>query len=68
MQLKRRIDWSDELLSLALGAASGLLMLRDELFGATRKLRRHPLAETFTFASGERALTATFIPGELSCR
>ena len=62
--MKRRIDWSGELLSLALGATSGLLMLRDLLLGVTRRLRRHPLAEAFSFASGQRALVAAFVPGE----
>ncbi len=64
LQLKRRVDWSGELLSLALGAASRVLMLRDMLLGVTRGLRCHPLAETFFFASGQRKLAATFVPGE----
>jgi uncharacterized protein len=62
--LKSRIDWSSELLAVALGAASGALMLRDALLGVTRHLRRHPLAEAFFFASDDRKLAATFVPEE----
>ena len=62
--MKHRIDWSGESLAVALGVVSGALMLRDALLGVTRRLRRHPLAEAFFFASGERKLAATFVQAE----
>lgn len=57
-------DWRQGFTDFALAVVSRGLMLRDRLLGTTRKLRRHPLAQTITFASGDRILSAVFIPAE----
>ncbi len=54
------------LLNLALGVASGALLLRDAALGVTKRLRRHPLAETFFFESEDRRISAVYVPGETS--
>ncbi len=54
----------DRLLAASLALASGALQLRDAVLGVTRGLRRHPLAEGFTFESHGRRLAGVFVPGE----
>ena len=60
-----RADSGERLLSWALAVASGVLQWRDAVLGVTNKLRRHGLAEAFLFASGERVLSAVYVPGEV---
>jgi alpha-beta hydrolase superfamily lysophospholipase len=50
------------LFTASIGTISRVLIARDALLGLTRRLRRHPSQEKFYFASGERSLSAVFIP------
>lgn len=62
--MSERREGSTRLLSWALGVASGALMLRDAALGVTQRLRRHPSAEAFFFESGDRRISAVYVPGE----
>jgi pimeloyl-ACP methyl ester carboxylesterase len=57
-------NWQQKITDIALSWVSRLLIWRDSLLGVTRNLRRHPLAEDISFASGGRTLAAAYLRGE----
>jgi alpha-beta hydrolase superfamily lysophospholipase len=56
-------SWNSRFLSWTLTIASRGLILRDHLFGVTRRLRVHDAREDFFIASGKRKLACVYVPG-----
>jgi pimeloyl-ACP methyl ester carboxylesterase len=56
-------DWRSQFLGWTLAVVGGGLMLRDQLLGVTRRLRRHEAREEFFLPSGKRRLACAYMPG-----